>query len=123
MKTAKDPRHKKRKDIIKKLFSFSFDQHITSSEDPLIKPILKSLKQIDPLIAKSAPEWPVNKLNKVDLAVLRLAIFELLQKKTPEKVIIDEAIELAKEFGADSSPRLVNGVLGTVLLKIKGKNE
>jgi N utilization substance protein B len=115
MKTVKDPRHKKREKIIKELFSFSFQ---TQKKQNLNPALIKKLPQIDKLIAKCAPEWPVAKLNKVDLAILRLAIFELLQKKTPKKVVIDEAVELAKQYGASSSSKFVNGVLGTVLLEL-----
>lgn len=118
MKTASDPRHKKRAKLIKKLFSFSFQEQ---KGDPEITPIISSLKKIDHLIGQCAPDWPVHKLNKVDLAVLRLAIHELMEKQNPEKVIIDEAIELAKEFGSSSSPKFVNGVLGSVLVKLKSK--
>ncbi len=115
MKTVQDPRHKKRQKIIKVLFSFSFQSQKTPN---LIKPMIKKLPQIDQLIAQCAPEWPVAKLNKVDLAILRLAIFELLSKKTPKKVVIDEAVELAKQYGSSSSSKFVNGVLGTVLLEL-----
>jgi len=63
--------------------------------------------------------WPVDKLNKIDLAILRLAIYELERKKTPPKVIIDEAVELAKEFGGENSPSFINGVLGTIYKEAK----
>lgn len=116
MKTAADPRHKKREIIVQKLFSYSFQTQ--KKQDQLLQPLLKKIKKIDRLIAESAPEWPVEKLNKVDLAVLRLAIFELLEKKNPPKVIIDEAIELAKHFGADNSPKFINGALGSALVKL-----
>ncbi len=70
---------------------------------------------IDPLIAKTAPEWPIEKLNKTDLAILRLAVYEMtIEKKQPVKVIIDEAVELAKEIGGENSPSFINGVLGTI---------
>ena len=78
--------------------------------------IQKNLPEIDELIAKSAPEWPVNKLNKVDLALLRLAIYEMkVEKTTPPKVVIDEAVELAKEYGQDTSSSFINGVLGNII--------
>lgn len=121
MKTAKDPRHKKRETLVKKLFSFSFQKQKDQKQkkqDQAILPLLKKIKEIDQLIGSCAPEWPVAKLNKVDLAVLRLAIFELLEKKNPPKVIIDEAIELAKQYGSDSSPKFINGVLGSALVKL-----
>ena len=115
MKTALDPRHQKREKLVKNLFEFSFQ---AQKIDPEIQPILSKLSKINELITTCAPEWPLNKLNKVDLAILRLAVFELLQKQNPKKVIIDEAIELAKEFGSSNSPKFVNGVLGSILLKL-----
>lgn len=75
----------------------------------------KHSEEIDKIITVAAPEWPIEKINAVDLAVLRVAIFELLfLKETPPKVAIDEAVEVAKQFGGDNSHRFVNGVLGTI---------
>lgn len=71
--------------------------------------------EIDSKIQSAAPEWPLEKISKIDLAILRLAVGELLDGKEPPKVVIDEAIELAKEFGNEKSPGFVNGVLGTIL--------
>lgn len=114
MKTALDPRHKNRQDVVQLLFSYSFlEQNIPN---PKAKDIIENLFEIDKKITEVAPEFPINKINKVDLAILRLAIFELqFEKKAPPKVIIDEAIELAKEFGGDASPSFVNGALGKLL--------
>ncbi len=96
-----------------KLFAFSFDARQVS---PDIEPIVAALADIDERIRVAAPEWPIDKIAKIDLAVLRLAVFELtVEKKEPPKVVIDEAIELAKEFGNDHSSQFVNGVLGTIL--------
>lgn len=82
--------------------------------------IIPKIPEIDPLIEKAAPQFPVNKIAKVDVAILRLAIFELLfAKSEPPKVIIDEAVELAKELGGDGSPTFVNGVLGTIVKQVK----
>ena len=73
---------------------------------------------LDSLIARYAPEWPVNQIAIIDRNVLRLAVFEILiGKDTPVKVAINEAVELAKQFGSDSSGRFVNGVLGTLVAK------
>lgn len=113
MKTASDPRHQRRRKLTRKLYAYGFSSKQTDKE---IKPIIDHLGKIDKVLAKAAPEWPIEKLNKVDLAILRLALWELMiQKNIPPKVIIDEAVELAKEFGADNSPGFINGVLGTVL--------
>lgn len=109
-----DLRHKKRQTIIKNLFAWELNKtHLLGTKS---KKIIKKTKKIDKIITDCAPKWPLIKINKVDLAVLRLALYELFfEKKAPEKVIIDEAVELAKEFGSESSSRFVNGVLGTAL--------
>ncbi len=112
MKTVSDPRHKNREHLVQQLFASDF-QHAPNYE---VKAIWAKLGDIDPLIATAAPEWPLDKLNHIDLAILRLAVFELVvDKREPYKVIIDEAVELAKEFGSSSSPNFVNGVLGNIV--------
>lgn len=117
MKTPSDPRHQKRRKAVQALFTWEFQHH--KLEDSLANQTLKYLSGIDKLITECAPEWPIEQINRIDLAILRLALFELtVVKKEPVKVIIDEAVELAKEFGSDSSPAFVNGVLGTALKKI-----
>lgn len=76
---------------------------------------LKSADDTDAQIAKVAPEWPVDQIASIDKAILRLAIYELLQnEEVPPKVAINEAVELGKTFGSDSTSRFVNGVLGTI---------
>jgi len=113
MKTPFDPRHIKREKAIKALFSYSFRQ--AKVKNPLSQAIIKKRKQIDKIIAEAAPEWPIEQINRVDLAILRLAVFELvIQAKEPPKVLIDEAVELAKKYGSEKSPSFVNGVLGTI---------
>src|SRR3972149_696923 len=120
MKTAHDPRHQKRRETVKLLFAESFTKQ--KSLNDVAKKVKSKLSQIDSLISASATEWPIDKLNKIDLAILRLAVYELENTDTPPKVLIDEAVELAKEFGADSSSSFVNGVLGTIYKKEpKGK--
>lgn len=113
MKTALDPRHKKRQKIVEDLFKVEFHkQHIS----PEAKQVMIHSNIIDKTISEAAPEFPIDKINKIDLAILRLATFELLiAKKEPPKVIVDEAIELAKEYGGESSPAFVNGALGKVI--------
>lgn len=112
MKTIKDPRHQKRREAVKSLFAETFTPQ--ESKPDLVRNILENKEKIDADIRSAATEWPIDKLNKIDLAILRLAVFELQTTKTPPKVVIDEAVELAKEFGAESSPSFVNGVLGTI---------
>ena len=118
MKKSSDPRHKHRQNIIKQLFAHSFHPPIES--DPTVKVIVDNLESIDLIVSNNAPEWPINQINKIDLAILRLAIFELTSTKTPPKVVIDEAVELGKEYGSNSSAKFINGVLGNYL-KTKNK--
>lgn len=112
MKTAKDPRHKRRRDTIIELFSESFTEQGELTD--LTKTVLARKTEIDDLIQKAAPSWPLNKLNKIDLAILRLSVYELSFSKTPPKVVIDEAVEIGKELGGESSSSFINGVLGTI---------
>ncbi|MEJ2347586.1 MAG: transcription antitermination factor NusB [Patescibacteria group bacterium] len=121
MKTAKDPRHIKRIKVIKALFAESFAPQEKLPE--LAQKIIKQSKKIDKKIEEAAPMWPADKLNKIDLAILRLAIYELENIKVPPKVVIDEAVELAKEFGSENSPSFVNGVLGTIYKEEKKEKE
>lgn len=117
MKKKSDPRHQRRIKLVKLLFTFGFQQKEVSAE---IKPIIVKLSKIDAMIQKSAPGRPIKQINRIDLTILRLAVFELIIKKdTPPKVVIDEAIELGKEFGSQSSPGFINGALGK-LLELKG---
>lgn len=112
MKTALDPRHKRRQKLVEELFKVDFHKQ---SIGKYTKRIIEKKDFIDENIKKAAPEFPIDKINKVDLAILRLAIYELLvEKKEPPKVIIDEAIELAKEYGGSTSPSFVNGALATL---------
>lgn len=81
----------------------------------LVIGVLQNKKKIDRHIENFAPAWPVEQIPTVDRNILRLAIFEiLLDNSVPVKVAINEAVELAKTFGSDSSSRFVNGVLGSV---------
>lgn len=83
----------------------------------LVEGVAKERETIDKLIEKCAPEWPIDQIASVDRAILRLGIYELLYgdyDEVPPKVAINESIELAKSFGSDSSPKFVNGVLGTI---------
>jgi N utilization substance protein B len=115
MKTPHDPRHKKREKAIKNLFRWSF-QNKQKIKNELALTIIKNLKKIDTIITKAAPEWPIEQINKIDLAILRLAVYELnVLASEPPKVIIDEAVELAKAYGSEKSSSFINGVLGTIL--------
>jgi len=83
----------------------------------LVHGVVEHLGQLDTVIGKAAPEWPIDQIAMVDRNVLRLGLYELLYgnaEAVPPKVAINEAIELAKGFGGESSGRFVNGVLGTI---------
>jgi N utilization substance protein B len=90
-------------------------QEALSFSEKLVKGVLQHKPELDALIKKFAPAFPPEQMSIIDRNILRLAIFEILfNDKTPFKVAINEAVELAKEFGSDSSPRLINGVLGSI---------
>ena len=81
----------------------------------LVEGVLSNKDEIDGVIEIYAPAWPVAQMALVDRNILRLAIFEILfDNKVPVKVVINEAVELAKTFGGDNTPKFINGVLGTV---------
>lgn len=138
MKSKTDPRHEARRVALASgfcwLFSEADENHCKDFSCDLLEcenadlkltdEIIQGIKQnrdaIDKVIQQSAPDWPINKISKVDLVILRIAVYELLYgNNVPDKVIIDEAIELAKEFGNDTSSKFVNGVLGTVAEQVK----
>jgi N utilization substance protein B len=82
----------------------------------IVDGVFTSLESVDELIVKYAPMWPLAQLSPVDRNVLRLALFEMMPgSDVPPKVVINEAVELAKEFGGAASSRFVNGVLGAAL--------
>lgn len=142
MKGKLDPRHQARTTALQALFEWSFNstdieelvkrdakeyvqidqknENSTPIDEPLAlsltKGVTENLDVIDKIIETSAPEWPINQIAKVDLEILRIAIFELhISRSVPPKVAIDEAVELAKEYGGENSSKFVNGVLGTVI--------
>jgi N utilization substance protein B len=88
--------------------------------------VVKYLKEINKIIKKAAPQWPIDQISIVDRNILRIGIYELLyedEKAVPPKVAINEAIELAKSFGGENSGKFVNGVLGTVFELISDQKE
>ena len=81
----------------------------------LVSGVIQNKEQIDQHIKSFAPAWPMEQIPIIDRNILRLAIFEvLLDNNVPVKVAINEAVELAKAFGSDSSPKFINGVLGSI---------
>lgn len=90
----------------------------------LINGVVKNIKRVDGIIETAAPEWPIAQINIIDRNILRIGIYELLyenKEEVPPKVAINEAIELAKSFGGESSGKFINGVLGTVYKEIEDK--
>lgn len=145
MKDFSDPRHIARILALQKLFEYNFKKQNLKDQkadyfdnldlceinevkkfdkkltEKLVKAVKKNTEELDKTIAQYAPERPIEDISQIDLQVLRIAIAEgFIEGMTPAKVAIDEAIELAKEFGGNSSSKFVNGVLGN-LLKNKDK--
>lgn len=86
----------------------------------LIDGVTENLEAIDAIIVETAPEWPIAQITVIDRNVLRLGIYELMfAKKIPPKVAINEAVEMGKRFGGESSGKFVNGVLGTLYKKLE----
>lgn len=122
----RDERHERRVFLMQMLFAHTFtkddeqyldEELVSASDTKILAKIQKAAPAIDAEIVKHAPERPLAEINKVDLAIMRLIIFESQTEKTPKKVLVDEAVELAKEFGSETSAKFVNGVLGKILFK------
>ena len=145
MKKSTDPRHLSRELALQSLFSKDFNKdrdnviefglselsaldEITEYNKELYKQlvsgVIDNIQKIDEIITKFAPQWPIPQMKSVDLQILRMSIFEgFLSKTTPPKVAIDEAIELAKEFGGETSSKFVNGVLGAIYEEYKDEED
>ncbi|HMB17347.1 MAG TPA: transcription antitermination factor NusB [Candidatus Paceibacterota bacterium] len=88
----------------------------------IAKGVIEHLDDIDNVIKKAAPDWPLDKIALADRNVLRIGLYELMyadKEEVPPKVAINEAVEVAKNFGGASSPKFVNGVMGTVYRQMK----
>lgn len=119
MKNKHDPRHINRIKNVQAIFAWECGGN-PIDEIEGINEIFKKIPEIDEIIQTNAPKWPLNKINKVDLSILRYALWELIYKKdNPSKVVIDEAIEIAKEYGTESSPSFINGVIGSAVKNIE----
>ncbi len=93
------------------------DQEFISA---LVDGVLSRQDELDGIIQPIAPEWPLAQIARIDRAVLRIGVYELLYNQSvPSKVVINEAVELAKSFGADNSSKFVNGVLGTAYKQVE----
>lgn len=116
-----DQRHDKRIALMQTIFACTFSddqlQVCLADETNEVRDLLLELTDLDLAIQSAAPERPIKDINKVDLAILRLLVFESKHKNTPKKVIINEGVELAKEFGSETSSKFVNGVLAKLLIE------
>jgi len=110
--------------VTKNIKEFGPGLEDTSLVWQIITGVVKHLFSIDKIITKAAPEWPIDQITIVDRNILRIGLYELLyanKEEVPPKVAINEAIELAKSFGGESSGKFVNGVLGTVYKELGNK--
>jgi transcription antitermination protein NusB len=90
--------------------------------EELVRGVTAHEKELDEELQPVAPEWPIDQIARMDRVVLRMGLYELkYEKDVPAKVVINEAVELAKAFGSENSSKFVNGVLGTVLRKLTGE--
>lgn len=92
--------------------------------EALVNGVIKHRQDLDSTIQPLAPEWPINQIARMDRVVLRMGAYELMYAKdVPPKVVINEAVELAKAFGGDNSSKFINGVLGSLLRLQNGNTE
>lgn len=114
-----DKRHLKRITVVQNLYALSYrnaGENMPQPDEEKTNKIIKHIVSIDKQIDTHSDKLSIDKIAKTDLAILRLAVYELtIEKKLPPKVIIDEAVELAKELGSEKSYAFVNAVLGKVL--------
>ena len=90
---------------------------VAAFAEELVSGVLDHREQIDEVVSQKAPAWPLEQVAVIDRNILRLAIYEILiDNRVPVRAVINEAVELAKAFGGESSPKFVNGVLGSVSL-------
>ena len=93
----------------------SLDENLAEFASQIVEEVWPIVEELDQFIAEHAPEWPLDQVAIVDRNIIRIALWEFaVNDHTPIKVAINEAVELAKTFGSDSSPRFVNGVLGSL---------
>jgi len=122
--------YNKKEDFIK-VFERNLAEFGSGVDEPefgwkLANGVISHLEEIDKIIKDAAPQWPIDQLPIIDKNVLRIGLYELLyadRAETPEKVAINESIELAKNFGGESSGKFINGVLGTVYKALEEKNK
>ena len=136
MKTSKDPRHQARKLALGIVYSiesydykkYNLDELISNTVqdyevqnydknllDQILQGVKQSKKELKEIISKNSKDWDVDKMYRIDLSILLISVWEILNTQTPVKVAVDEAVELAKEFGEAESAKFVNGVLAGVI--------
>jgi N utilization substance protein B len=94
------------------------DEKMRKFASEIVQGVFPIVEQLDHIIANHAPEWPLDQVASIDRNIIRIALWEFaVAKCTPVKVAINEAVELAKVFGSDSTPRFINGVLGSLVTK------
>ncbi|OGK16838.1 transcription antitermination factor NusB [Candidatus Roizmanbacteria bacterium RIFCSPHIGHO2_01_FULL_39_12b] len=109
---------------IQELYAFFFANSKRKSRNTLVGSIVSKSPELDGYINEFAKQHGADELSKIDLSILRLAVYEMLiENKTPPKVVINEAVELAKEFGGNKSPAFVNAILGGLYQKHKQHND
>ena len=111
-----DPRHQHRLKIVQELYGHSFiPEQPTKKYSQKTQKVIKKAKTVNAEIEKFAVKFPIKRIAKIDLAILQLSVYELIiEKKEPPKVIINEAVELAKELGGERSFAFINAVLGKI---------
>lgn len=110
-------------DILKRnLEKYKSSVDDTDFVDKLVSGVRQHQDELDEKLQPMAPDWPIEQINRIDRAVLRLGLYELLYSSdtVPPKVVINEAVELSKAFGSDNSGKFVNGVLGTAFRELVG---
>jgi transcription antitermination protein NusB len=110
--------HQVRRVFAQRLEEWTLPAEAKEFAERLIHGVLQRRSDLDVLIREMAPDWPIEQMSVIDLNILRIALYEVgYDDETPAKVAINEAVELAKLFGSDSSGRFVNGVLGTFMTR------
>jgi len=105
--------------IDQRLIDEPLDENLKEFSRDIIAGIVPIIHQLDQIIARNAPDWPLDQVATIDRNIIRIALWEFgVEQCTPIKVAINEAIELAKVYGSDSTPRFVNGVLGSLAARM-----
>lgn len=120
-----------RKRNLLEIFERNLNEFAPGIDEPefawkILKGVIEHLREIDDLISKSAPEWPIDKIAIIDRNILRIGIYELLwadPNEVPPKVAINEAVEVAKNYGGINSSKFINGVLGSIYKEKEEKNK